>query len=77
MYFTKKTCAQSQNKARGSKIIDVESCKVLKKLFLGQIKVKNLIISKNQNSVICLSIGGGQQCLAGGLDIVRPLDLIC
>ena len=36
--FHQRTCAQSQNKARGSKKINVESCKVLKKLFLGKKK---------------------------------------
>ena len=50
---------------------------VLKNVFLGPKIVKDLNISKNQNSVICLSIGGGQQCWAGDQDIVRPLDLIC
>ena len=66
----------SQNKVWRSKWSSLGSQKVLNNLFLGPKIVKNLIISKNQNSVICLSIGGGQQCWAGDQDIVRPLDLI-
>ena len=38
-------------------------------------KVKKFDLKK-QKSVICLSIGGGQQFWAGDLDIVISLDLM-
>ena len=76
-YYSPKIICPGSKKCLGVKKKYFRISQVLKNVFLGPKIVKDLNISKNQNSVICLSIGGGQQCWAGDQDIVRPLDLIC
>ena len=50
----------------------------LKKIFLGLPKLKNLIFSKNLNSVICPNMGGGQgSCHRHPVGGVRSLGSIC